>query len=130
MENPFKKSVTKEEEIVSDAETNENEENISEEVQAEEVKKEIADDDKFSELQEKYNQLNNQYIRLAADFDNFRKRTEQEREALLKYGAESTLKKMNVEVIKDKIWKIEDGYLRHDALKTAYLIFSYIMDNE
>lgn len=94
MENPFKKSVTKEEEIVSDAETNENEENLSEEVQAEEVKKEIADDDKFSELQEKYNQLNNQYIRLAADFDNFRKRTEQEREALLKYGAESTLKKM------------------------------------
>ena len=43
---------------------------------------------------------------------------------------ELTLKKMNVEVIKDKIWKIEDGYLRHDALKTAYLIFSYIMDNE
>ncbi len=43
---------------------------------------------------------------------------------------ELTLKKMNVNVIKDKIWKIEDGYLRHDALKTAYLIFSYIMDNE
>ena len=43
---------------------------------------------------------------------------------------ELTLKKMNVEVIKDKTWKIEDGYLRHDALKTAYLIFSYIMDNE
>ena len=38
--------------------------------------------------------LNNQYIRLAADFENFRKRNEQEREALLKYGAESTLKKM------------------------------------
>ena len=37
---------------------------------------------------------------------------------------------MNVEVIKDKIWKTEDGYLRHDSLKTAYLIFSYIMDNE
>ena len=45
-------------------------------------------------LQEKYDTLNNQYIRLAADFDNYRKRNEQEREALLKYGAESTLKKM------------------------------------
>ena len=40
---------------------------------------------------EKYEQLNNQYLRLAADFENFRKRNEQEREALLKYGAENTL---------------------------------------
>ena len=36
--------------------------------------------------------LKNQYVRLAADFDNFRKRQAQERESLLKYGAESTLK--------------------------------------
>lgn len=40
---------------------------------------------------------------------------------------ESTLKKMNIEVIKDKIWKVEDNVLRHDSLKTAYLIFSYLM---
>ena len=38
--------------------------------------------------------LNNQYIRLAADFDNYRKRQAQERENLLKYGAENTLKKI------------------------------------
>ena len=49
-------------------------------------------------LQEKYDTLNNQYIRLAADFDNYRKRQEQEKEALLKYGAENTLKKM-IEVL-------------------------------
>ncbi len=49
-------------------------------------------------LQEKYDILNNQYIRLAADFDNYRKRQEQEKEALLKYGAENTLKKM-IEVL-------------------------------
>ena len=36
--------------------------------------------------------LKNQYVRLAADFDNFRKRQAQERESLLKYGAENTLK--------------------------------------
>lgn len=45
-------------------------------------------------LQEKYDQLNSQYIRLAADFDNYRKRQAQERENLLKYGAEETLKKI------------------------------------
>ncbi|MFH0702349.1 MAG: nucleotide exchange factor GrpE [bacterium] len=38
--------------------------------------------------------LKNQYLRLAADFDNYRKRHAQERECLLKYGAEDTLKKL------------------------------------
>lgn len=41
---------------------------------------------------------------------------------------EENLKEMNVKVIKDKIYQIEDGYLRHDALKTAYLIFSVLME--
>ena len=41
-----------------------------------------------------------------------------------------TLEKMEVRVIKDKIYKIEDGYLRHDAIKTAYLIFSILMENK
>lgn len=43
-------------------------------------------------------QLNNQYIRLAADFENFRKRQAQEREALLKYGAQECMKKL-IEVV-------------------------------
>ena len=62
--------------------------------QAEDTTKPAAD----NELQEKYDKLNQQYIRLAADFDNYRKRQEQEREALLKYGAENALKKM-IEVL-------------------------------
>ena len=37
---------------------------------------------------------------------------------------------MNVEVIKDGLWKVENNVLRHDSLKTAYLIFSYIMEGE
>lgn len=43
---------------------------------------------------------------------------------------EKELTKMNVKVIKDKLWKVEDNVLRHDSLKTAYLIFSYIMEGE
>lgn len=43
-------------------------------------------------LEQKLNELNNQYIRMAADFDNYRKRQAQERESLLKYGAENTMK--------------------------------------
>ena len=100
MENPFKKAVKGvNEDTENDAvqNTDPEEENITEEIieENEEVQ-ETADISKseINPLQEKYDTLNNQYIRLAADFENFRKRTEQEREALLKYGAENTLKKM------------------------------------
>ena len=55
-------------------------------------------DDEENELQKKYDTLNQQYIRLAADFDNYRKRQEHEREELLKFGTENALKKM-IEVL-------------------------------
>ena len=51
-------------------------------------------DTKIDKLQQEYDTLNNQYIRLAADFDNYRKRQEQERESLLKFGTENALKKL------------------------------------
>ena len=43
---------------------------------------------------EKFEELNNKYLRLAADFDNFRKRTAAEKQDLLKYGASEVLKKI------------------------------------
>jgi len=90
MANPFKK-----EELV-DQESNE--ENIKDEEKVEkasetEQQEEVAEDSS-SKLQEEYDKLNSQYIRLAADFDNYRKRQEQERESLLRYGTEETLKKL------------------------------------
>lgn len=51
-----------------------------------------------NKLQEDFENLNNQYLRLAADFDNYRKRQAQEREDLLKYGAEAAMKKL-IEVL-------------------------------
>lgn len=42
----------------------------------------------------RYDTLYDQHVRLAADFDNFRKRALQERDALLKYGSESTLERL------------------------------------
>ena len=103
MENPFKKVIKDEEAGVNieDSPVNSTEDTINEnsEVSEETTKENNEENTENSEnevnpLQEKYDTLNNQYIRLAADFDNFRKRNEQEREALLKYGAENTLKKM------------------------------------
>ena len=59
---------------------------------------ETKEGSKDNELQAKYDELNNKYIRLAADFENFRKRQAQEREDLLKYGAVNTLKQF-IEVL-------------------------------
>lgn len=61
---------------------------------SEETQPEVTD----NKLQEDFDNLNNQYIRLAADFDNYRKRQAQERENLLKYGASETMKKL-IEVL-------------------------------
>lgn len=43
---------------------------------------------------------------------------------------EEQLEKMNVQIIAEKLFKVEEGYIRHNALKTAYLIFSYLMEGE
>lgn len=40
------------------------------------------------------------------------------------------LKTKNIQVIKDNLAKIEDGVYRHDSLKTAYQIFSYLMNKD
>ncbi len=88
--NPFKN-----EEVVKDEETKEDIENSTEEetndVSTEETEETTSANNK---LQEEYDKLNQQYIRLAADFDNYRKRQAQERESLLKYGTENALKSM------------------------------------
>ena len=94
--------------------------------QAEDTTKPAAD----NELQEKYDKLNQQYIRLAADFDNYRKRQEQEREALLKYGAENALKKMievldNFERGEKALEKVDDCQQVKDSFN---LLHKQVMD--
>ena len=43
---------------------------------------------------------------------------------------EGKIAKMGVQLISEKLFKVEEGYVRHDALKTAFLIFSYMMEGE
>ena len=86
--NPFKN-----EDVIKDEENIENNENFTEE----NVEQETQDTETTSEnnkLQEEYDKLNQQYIRLAADFDNYRKRQAQEKEGLIKYGTENALKQL------------------------------------
>lgn len=111
--NPFEDNKNKKGDEINDM-ANEENKNIKEnelenaeaenesvkETSAEENCEETAcDSDKESEkLKQDLENLNNQYLRLAADFENYRKRQAQEREALLKYGAEECMKKV-IEVV-------------------------------
>lgn len=72
---------------------NENENKSSEAVENEEITEDNAESEE-TKLKNDLDKLNNQYLRLAADFDNYRKRQVQEREALLKFGAEECMKKV------------------------------------
>ena len=40
---------------------------------------------------------------------------------------EEQIEQMGTKLISEKLFKVEEGYVRHDSLKTAYLIFSYLI---
>ena len=115
----------------SNEENNEtvNEENSSETEQKEE-KKGIFDglfkksDEEAKKLKEAYDTLNNQYLRLAADFDNYRKRQESEREGLIKFGMEQALKKM-IEIA-DNFERAEKALVAVDDCEKAKEAFNVL----
>ena len=99
--NPFNSRKNGEQTMTDDTENTENTDNIEEkdlkeeaENPAEESESGAAETSELEQLQIKYDELNNKYLRLAADFDNFRKRQMQEREALVSFGAQECLKKI------------------------------------
>jgi len=104
--------------------TNNVDENVVEEIQ------EDSTNDEVLKLKNELENVNNQYLRLAADFDNYRKRQAQERESLLKYGAEESLKKMieildNVDRAKKSVENIDDVV----TIKESYdVVFKQIFD--
>ena len=148
MENPFKGVNERvNTEVNSEADNKENLENkdsqpevntesseMSQEEHAGEQKEQAQEKAKeqLNPWEEKYNQLNNQYIRLAADFDNYRKRQAQEREALLQYGAENTLKKL-IEVLDNfdrgikAIETVEDCEKVKECYNLAYKNFTEVL---
>jgi len=58
--------------------------------QTEEVQEE-SQNDNVTDWEGKYNELNDSYLRLNAEFDNYRKRTLKEKSELLKSGSERVL---------------------------------------
>lgn len=82
MEEDKNKQKTEQEELVTDENVTDN--------QGEDINKE-SNDDNLTDWEDKYNQLQNSYLRLNAEFDNYRKRTLKEKADLLKFGSERIL---------------------------------------
>ncbi len=78
-----------------EAKKDNNEQEVVEEVFAEEPQVEEAteehESDELSQLQEKLNESENRYLRLRADFDNYRRRVNVENEAKEKYRAQGLI---------------------------------------
>ena len=101
MNNPFKGAGMNQDEVLEENNSQVSEEETTAETENAPENEEKQDDATNAELEKvkaDYEQLNNQYLRLAADFENFRKRQEVERENLIKYGAADALKKL-IEVL-------------------------------
>ncbi|MBE7707657.1 MAG: nucleotide exchange factor GrpE [Cyanobacteria bacterium SIG27] len=116
--NPFQEEELKEnnQENIEEA----SEEIVEEQPEAIEETQEQKDD-----FEIKYEDLNNKYLRLAADFDNFRKRTIQEKEDLSKYAASEVLKKLTTVLdtfdrASEHLKDIEDCKTVKDSYDVAY----------
>lgn len=72
-------------------------ENVEEQVQAEDATKTPQGDEKeakITELQAKVDELNDKYLRLYSEFDNYRKRTAKERIELIQTAGEDVFKSL------------------------------------
>lgn len=87
--------------------------------------------DAENKLQQDFDNLNNQYLRLAADFDNYRKRQAQERESLISYGAQESMKKL-IEVLDnfDRAKQAIEGTEDIQQVKDSFnILYNQMFDN-
>lgn len=77
----------KQEETLQETEVLETEENV--EVEQEVVSEEETVTDEHEQLKQQFEELNQRFLRVHADYDNFRRRTKEEKEAAAKYRAQS-----------------------------------------
>lgn len=66
----------------------------AEKIQEPQENQETVSDEDVNKIKKDFQNLNNQYLRLAADFDNYRKRQAQERENLINYGKTEAFSKL------------------------------------
>lgn len=121
----------KEEEISNNPFAEKEAEEMKSETQEVKAEAEEAVEAAENKLQQDFDNLNNQYIRLAADFDNYRKRQAQERESLISYGAQDAMKKLievldNFDRAKQSIDNTEDV---NQVKESFNVLYNQMFDN-
>lgn len=94
---------------------------------------EVVVDAEIETLKSELETYKNQYLRMAADFDNYRKRQAEERESLLKYGAVETLKKIlpvidTFDRAKKSIVDVEDAQKLKESVDVIYKQFNDVLE--
>lgn len=79
-------------------------------------------DTQNADLQGQYQLLQDQFTRLAADFDNYRKRTRDEQESLIKYGAQKSI--MELLPVLDNLERATSSLSENSDPKLLYKSFS------
>jgi molecular chaperone GrpE len=87
IKNIFKKMNTSETDKMDEQNNHQDEQTTQEELQ-------VVNGDKIAEMQAKIDELNDKYLRLYSDFDNFRKRTAKEKIELIQSANENVFKGM------------------------------------
>ncbi len=107
----------------------------STEAKVEEVK-EVTPEEQIEELQKQLAAQKDAYLRLMADFDNFRKNTLRDKQNLLKYGGEDAFKKLlpvidDFERAIDHMEKSDDINSLREGVNLIYSKFkTYLEQNE
>ena len=92
--NNYSEDLSKEDKMTQEHENLMHNDNVSDNLSVEEDA--LTDEEAVEEetLQEKYDELNNNFLRLHAEFDNYRKRTLKEKMDIIKSGGEKVLTEM------------------------------------
>jgi molecular chaperone GrpE len=115
-----------------------NEDNLPAEEQGEDVKDILVDEENEKDSRreqsdaEKLAELNEKYLRLHADFDNFRRRTNKEKSELIQYGNKDLLLKIlpvydDFERAMDLMQKSENKEAVIDGIQLIYNKFSSVL---
>lgn len=89
---------------------------------------EVGDEGAFRVTQEAYEELNNKFLRLAADFENFKKRSAREREQIIRFANEQfALEILEVLDNIERALKAEDADLK-EGLSQIHKLFLSILE--
>lgn len=118
-----------------DQETANEQDNVNNPEESAEEKKEQTPEEKIEALEAELAAMKDKYLRQAAEFDNYRKRTIQEKADLLKYGAQKAVEALlpvvdDIERAMQHIEKAEDVESVKEGMTLIYQKFQKYLEQQ